>query len=958
MRKLRPAFFVFAAVTLAMGITGCTRRFYRVTADKEVDGILAEKDVVPTWKIEQYHVYPDPRSRFADPYDPDHPPMPPDDYATFALSPHSQFPGKAGVGSAQGTAWLEMVNAWDAANREDRKAADAREIEESEGPSLLPAPKEVKPGNPRDSAGLTAGKDGAEIQLTSATAAQLKPATGPTPDKAPIVSVAEVNPRRPVSTYFDEFVTAKPPGFVLKLDQTVELGVFNSPTYQTFREELYEAALPVSQERYNFSYQFAATEDWIRQWAGPDSSVGEQNRWTGTSTLSFTKLFSTGAMLSFDFVNNNIFNFLAPRGFTSVSNIDLNFTQPFLQGGGKAVTLEPLTESERELLYSIRAYARFREQFYVGIAIGATLPSNLPAAVGFSGGGGPISILAALGIASTDVSGGFNGYLSTLFRECDLAVDKKYVAELEKALRIYEGYQEGGQFSPLQVDQVRSTLLQAQNTVLVDIQNVTNAVDQFKVLLGMPANTPLILDDAPARPITRQYDRYYEVITDSDAAYKRVEAQENLAPEKVRALLMDIYTKDQLVRGTSFPTFITSSWEAMRKATDAELTKRLKQLRDERRRLLDRKTDVELKGGSLSEQETTSLRNAEIEADVAALEQLLRRYEAKPWMAFAKEELRRQDRLKLFRLVAYSAEIVLVWARNERFQNVGKLWPERATALLGDLDLSIAEANKAQEEAVRYSLSHRWDLMNARAQVVDAWRQLRVTANALMGVFNVEYHLDSHTPANGTKPFAFSTSRTNQTLTLDTQLPLNRLSQRNAYRTALISYQEARRGLITLEDNIAVQVRFDVRQLQLFAANYRIQKRVLQSLYAQVENALELITAPADPAALQATGTSGAANAAALTSQYLSALSSLNGAQTRMYDIWLSYIATRMQLYLDLESLRMDERGIWVEGPITTADYVEASGVSCLAGLKAPMTDIPVGEQHDSEIPNPKLPDQ
>jgi hypothetical protein len=195
----------------------------------------------------------------------------------------------------------------------------------------------------------------------------------------------------------------------------------------------------------------------------------------------------------------------------------------------------------------------------------------------------------------------------------------------------------------------------------------------------------------------------------------------------------------------------------------------------------------------------------------------------------------------------------------------------------------------------------------------DAWRQLRVTANGLLGVFTVEGNLSSSTPQTGTHPFSFSTNRSSASLSLDTQLPLNRVAQRNAYRTALINYQQARRALITLEDNIAVQVRFDVRQLQLFGENYRIQKRVLQSLYSQVESALEVITAPADPAALQASGTTGQANAAALTNQYLTALSSLNGAQTRMYDIWLSYLATRMQLYLDLESLRMDNRGVWIE---------------------------------------------
>ncbi len=66
--------------------------------------------------------------------------------------------------------------------------------------------------------------------------------------------------------------------------------------------------------------------------------------------------------------------------------------------------------------------------------------------------------------------------------------------------------------------------------------------------------------------------------------------------------------------------------------------------------------------------------------------------------------------------------------------------------------------------------------------------------------------------------------------------PLVRVTERNTYRTAQINYERARRNLMNLEDNIAAQVRFDVRQLHLFAENYKIQKKVIESLYSQVEN--------------------------------------------------------------------------------------------------------------------------
>jgi hypothetical protein len=724
---------------------------------------------------------------------------------------------------------------------------------------------------------------------------------------------AAANRIGPIKTYFDEPLNAERTGFLLTLDQAVELGVVNSVTYQNFRDQLYLACLPVTAQRFSFAYQWAASEQAVREWAGPLFPGGGRNDWSLGSNVGFSKLFSTGALLTMNFANTTVFNFLGTNGFSSASTIDLSAVQPLLQGGGRAVTLEPLTQAERNLVYDIRAYARFREQFYVSIAIGSSLPGSLVAAAGTTNAASsPISVLAALGIASTDVSGGFVGYLSTLFRQIDIAVDRKWVTDLEKAIKLYEGLQEGGLVSPLQVDQVRSTLLQAKNAVLGDIQNFNNALDQFKLVLGLPANLPLLLDDSACREITQQLDRYYHVIADADAAYKLVEKQDTLPAEKIRDFLFKTFTTDTLVRGTEFQKKVSPSWEAWRKLNDKDLKTRLTKLGDDRRKLLDLKTDVELKGQTLTAEQTRNLREYEFESDLGTLEQALRRYEAKPWEKL-KAEQQALERTKQFRVVAYSAQSVLVWARNNRFDAVGESWPPLQPAPVDDVDLLETDVEKAEEIAVKIALANRVDLMNARAQVVDAWRQIRVTANALMGVFDVGYHLTATTDPLGSKPLAFSTPRTADQLTLNLQLPLNRLAERNVYRAALLNYQSARRNLMSLEDSIAAQVRFDVRQLHLFAENYKIQKKIVQSLYSQVENALEVIVAPADPDNLKQSGTAGQANAAALTQQYLTALGQLNGSQTKMYDIWLSYQATRMELYQDLERLPLDNRGVWTD---------------------------------------------
>ncbi|MBI3412197.1 MAG: hypothetical protein HY040_28025 [Planctomycetes bacterium] len=890
---------VFAAL-FVLGIAwlsaGCTRSFYRRCADNEVNDILSEKNRYPEWQIEQWHVYPDSRARFADPAKPDRPPMPPDDEAAWTMSPHPQHPPHAGVRRGENDTYLEIMKAWDAQNRAARESAAKED-------AVAPGVSEVF------------GKQGWSIQGLI---------DGP---------------------------LSEPNGFLLTLEQAVELGVINSREYQSVREDLYLAALPVTLQRFSFAWQWAAIENAIRQFAGPASLVGPQNNWSLGSTTSVSKLFSTGALLTMSFANTSIFNFLKPgNGFSSVSNINVNLVQPLLQGGGKAVTLEPLTQSERNLIYVIRGYGHFREQFYVSIAIGSNLNSNLLTALNSVGGGNVISALAALGIASTDVQGVFRGYLPSLFRSLDMAVDVKYVKDLEKGLLLFEGFQEGGQVAPLQVEQVRSTLLQARNTVLSDSQNRANSLDQFKIQMGLPANLPLTLDDSLARPITRVLDSYYEVLAQADSANRLIDAQDKLAPEKLRAFLVGLYASGPIARGTTFQKKTPASLATWAKASDKELKSRMEKLGQERRQLLDLKTEQEMKGKALAPGEAQRLSEGEFEMDVGGLEQILRRYEAKPWEKLNPEDLRRQERNKIFRFVSYAAEIVLVYARNERFAQLRERWPTVPLVPIENIDLLNADVEKAQEAAVQIAQRNRWDLMNARTQVVDAWRQVAVTANALLGVLNVQYHLDSTTPPGGTRPLAFSGSGTNQELIINAQLPLVRITERNNYRTALINYERARRNLMNVEDNIAAQVRFDVRQLHLFAENYKIEQKVVESLYSQVENALEVLVAPVDPTQLQASTTQAAANAAALTNQYLNALQGLNGAQTRMYDIWLSYLATRMQLYVDLERLPLDTRGVWIDEPGNCAEVLPPAFGGAALGRPLPdeHRDIrPVGDHPD-----------
>ncbi len=63
--------------------TGCSRRRYRLAADRQAADLIGEKNALNShWALRNWNVYGDPRSRYFDNCDPDRPPMPPDDPAS------------------------------------------------------------------------------------------------------------------------------------------------------------------------------------------------------------------------------------------------------------------------------------------------------------------------------------------------------------------------------------------------------------------------------------------------------------------------------------------------------------------------------------------------------------------------------------------------------------------------------------------------------------------------------------------------------------------------------------------------------------------------------------------------------------------------------------------------------------------------------------------------------------
>ena len=128
---------------LAIGAPfGCTREFYREWANQDVSEAVFEKTRDPRWRMDIFSVEPPMLSRFADPYDQDVPPAPPDDPAAEALSPVPQWPDNRLLMPVEGTGYLDLLEYWRRRERGGRKAAAAGHPVPGRRARILAAPRQ------------------------------------------------------------------------------------------------------------------------------------------------------------------------------------------------------------------------------------------------------------------------------------------------------------------------------------------------------------------------------------------------------------------------------------------------------------------------------------------------------------------------------------------------------------------------------------------------------------------------------------------------------------------------------------------------------------------------------------------------------------------------------------------------------------------------------------------------
>jgi outer membrane protein TolC len=179
------------------------------------------------------------------------------------------------------------------------------------------------------------------------------------------------------------------------------------------------------------------------------------NTFSRTQSAGFNWLYKTGARLSADFTQDFL---RIMTGNRSVNRSDLAVTlvQPLLQGGGTAVTMEALTQEERDLLYKLRDFADYRRDFVVGLV------------------GEYYGVLLAREIVKNNYLA-YQGFVKNVERE--------------------EAFAEEDRRTQNQLGRLRQAKLQSENRWIAAIRTYLNRLDEFKITLGVPVETRLVLDE-------------------------------------------------------------------------------------------------------------------------------------------------------------------------------------------------------------------------------------------------------------------------------------------------------------------------------------------------------------------------------------------------------------------------------------------------------------------------------
>lgn len=735
---------------------------------------------------------------------------------------------------------------------------------------------------------------------------------------------------------------------VLNQENSVKIALLNSNQYQQQLEDLYFAALAVSAQRFEFETQFFGGADSVFETSrgGPSSlTLGDRN-------VSLSRRFATGADLLVGVANQIVWDLGGDSGI-GTSLINFSFLQPLLRAAGRDVVMENLTQAERELLASVRSFERYRRSFYLNITVGARAELVAQTSVG------NISISPG-GVGG---SGNADGYIGLLQSQLQIRNSEENIARQTENLLILEDSliellttipddAESIVRQRLQVAQTRASVLRSQGNLINQQAGYQRSVDSFLRTLGLPPYICVKLDDPildrfeliDRKLLTRREElsalranvgginvsilesAEFKLDPDTGLPVSNIEWTPQLATalQSLQDELepLEAFTKDLIEQDLPI---ITRDIQALTQALPERRrqNKSLKELyKTEEESICGLLNLTELDESVFDIQELDGL-ETELNEEFAKLEARLNDYLMRIrdlQAAFEKLQAEGQtsNPIELARrlrddIILASQDLVAELGDDVLLLQLIQARARTESVLLPEVDIS-------PEVAFEIARRNRRDWANARASLVDSWRQIEVVADQLESRLDFVVNGSVDDGDNG-----------NLSVALQWDAPITRLLERNNYRRQLILYEQAKRRYYNYEDSIWQSLRAEVRQLQANRLRFELGRQ-------SVGIAAEQIELNADIRALNdARGRSAGPTAAR---DAISALNDLLDAQNGLLGIFVNYEVVRRGLDLDLGTMELTPEGLWIDpGKISPETLLALPGTTAVGMIECECND-------------------
>lgn len=689
----------------------------------------------------------------------------------------------------------------------------------------------------------------------------------------------------------------------LRMEDAYRLALLHSREYQTENENLFLSALNVSEQRFGFESRLFLPS------ATGFTSSGNTTRLTNNESLSLRKVGIAGSSLLVSFANDLVWTFPGSVSPTVGTIFSWSFSQPFLRGAGRDVVLEDLTQSERRFLAAIRSLERYRREFFLAITTEG------------------------------------NSYLNLLQRQQAIRIREANVATQRSVVAQFKALVEAGRINNQQLQFTQSSLYRAQEGLLRLKNQYQFSVDSYKVDLGLPPDLEVVIDDNMLDQFqlvdVAMTERQNRITQLQEATGNTILTLLDLRQDRSEELGIQIGAVEYNASGfrVEAPPAAAMPWskelveglqavlvhldvadEIHREIMENSLPQARRDIQRLEAKIGDRLESLSGLRGNL---EATSSSEGEyaIEPEVLSDEQLEQTpEELKNYVVLVEQRLQRfQETLDQAR-----SEVLFLINSGEELTPVA-----RATYLQGDvtnkiptylrelsglfLELTLIQVEARTDsivldpvdvlasQAFEVAKLYRRDWMNARADLVDAWRNVQVVANRLQSDLSVE--------AGGTG----ESVRTS----ISFDAPITRLRERNEYRQALIQYSRARRSYYAFEDRINLQLRNTIRTIAQIKYNFEISRRGVKLAVMRVDQTDSELSRPPSPNASSRSLGSTAAR------DLLDALDDLRDTQLNFLDLWVQYEVLRRQLDLDMGTMELDEEGTWIDPGQFTPEFIE-----------------------------------